>query len=626
MLQNIRENAQGTIAKIIIGLMVISFAFFGVESLIGGGTNTVATVNGEDILPGELDNAMNQERNRRMSAMGENLDAALIEPEVLRAAALEQLIQQKLLLQAAAKASVEVSPASIDQTIVNMQQFQENGRFSQQQFQNILRGSGYTPAYFKMMLHNDLVIGQLSNGVTASEFVTPEELNRIAQLVGQKRSFHFLTIPANQVGTDVKVDDAAVKAYYDANAEEFKTPEQVKVDYIDVRQDDFFKPVSEDELQIAYQEEAEAFESGEERRASHILIPIDGEQDEASALEKALSLRAKLEAGADFAELATAESADIGSAGNGGDLGYTSGDTFPPDFEEALFNLSPNQVSEPVLTDAGFHLIKLTDVKTTEMPSFDEMKPVLEQRIKVSRSETDFVAAVEELRDLVFNSDGLQEPAEELGLQVKQSDWFSREGGKGSLADPRVAKAAFSEEVLVEGHNSRVIELAADHFIVVAVAKHQPPALQDFAKVAESIRDKLLQREKQDRINRLAASVVERLQGGESREDLATELDQQWVEKQSLARTAVDVNREVLQAVFTLPSPSGNERPVVEAVNLTSGDVAVVVLDSVENGNLSDYRDNEVAALRGEMQRALRSLSTMGFLKTLRDGADVEVF
>lgn len=626
MLQNIRENAQGTIAKIIIGLIVISFAFFGVESLIGGGSQSVASVNGEDISPAQLENAILQERNRRMSRMGERLDPALIEPDVLRAAAIEQLIQQKLLLQLADESGIDISSASIDQTIVSMQQFQENGKFSQQLFQNILRSNGYTPAYFKQMMHSDLVIGQLSNGVTASEFVTGSELSQIAQVVGQKRSFRFLLLPEDFRSDDIVVAESDIEAYYQANPDEFKTEDRVKLEYIDVQQQQFFKPVSEDALQREYQAELDAFEGGEERRVSHILVAVGDGVDSESALQKAQSLRQQLMAGASFDELATAESDDSGSAGNGGDLGYTSGDTFPPSFEEALFALNLNEISEPVLTDAGYHLLKATDIKVTEKPDFEEMKPVLEQRIRLAESESDFVAAVEELKDLVFNSEGLKGPARDLGLTTTQSGWVTRSGAEGVVGDSRVIKAAFSDEVLNEGHNSAVIELAADHYIVVNVLQHEEPHVRALAQVQDAIRAKLEKQKKQEQIRALAASVVERLRSGASASTLAAELDREWVEKQSLPRSSTEVSREVLQSVFLLPLPRSESSPVIESVPLSTGGVAIIVLEDVTDGSLEDFKENDVLALKLEMQRALRSVSTRGFLTTLRDTADIEVF
>lgn len=625
MLQNIRDNAQGTIAKIIIGAIVISFAFFGVESLIGGGSKSIATVNGEDISPAELDGAIQNERNRRLAAMGDNLNPALIEPDVLREAAVEQLVQQRLLLQMASDAGVSIPDASLDQTIRSLPQFQDEGKFSKPLLENFLRIRGISYAYFKQMLARDMVIGQLSNGITASEFVTERELASIAEVAGQTRSFQYLMLPADSVPASPEIEEDAIKAYYDANQDSFKTRDRIKLGYIEVQQSDFFKPVSDDDLQAAYQLELEEFEAGEERRVSHILVPIDDQNDKQQALAKAKAIKQKLDSGADFATLAASESGDPGSAGNGGDLGYTTGDTFPPDFEQALFALHDGEVSEPVLTDSGYHLIKATEIKTVEPPTFAELKPVLEQRIRIQESENEFVAAVEELKDLVFNSEGLKDPAREIGVSYQSSDWVSRDYTQPPLGDSRVLKAAFSREVLEDGHNSPVIELAPDHYIVVDVIEHEPSRVRELAEVKADIEELLVDREKHRQMAELAASLVDSLNQGDSRDKVATEVKGEWVSKQAVARTDGGVNRELLQQVFGMHAPAAGETSTA-SIALSSGRVAVVVLEAVQNGSIDSYQKAQVVALRSDMQQVYRATSTNGFLSTLRSSSEVEVY
>lgn len=624
MLQNIRDNAQGTIAKIIIFLIAISFAFFGIESLVGGGKQVAASVNGEDVTPRELERTMLAERNRRMNAMGENVDPAQLEQDVLREAALKQIIQQRLLLQAAQEADITVADSSVDQTILGMQQFQEGGKFSQQLYQNILRSNGYTPAYFKQMLHSDLVIGQLSNGVTASEFVTAKELDDIAGVVGQRRSFSYLVVPPKLIDDKVDVTDADIEQYYHDNPSQFQTPDRVKLNYIEVRQQDFFKPVPEDEIRLAYQQEMEQFQSGEERRASHILIQIGDGRDKQEALGEAQDIRKQIADGKDFAELAKKYSEDPGSAKNGGDLGYTAGETFPSEFEEALFALSLNQVSQPVLTDAGYHLIKATDIKETDSPTYEERKPIIEEMLKMSDSESEFVTNVEELKDLVFNSDGLKGPAKELNLQVKTSDWVSRDAGEGVFADPRVRKAAFSDEVLKNGHNSAVIELAPDHYVVVTVTEHNPPHQRELAKVEGEIRKVLQKQQRIEQGQKIAGGVIDKVKAGQSREEAAKSVDSAWIVNEAVQRNSKATSRELLQAVFRLPVPQG-DAPQVETVTLRSGEVAVIILDEVIPGKLDDLSAPERVALRKEILNALQTLSTSGFVNSLREKAEIEI-
>lgn len=623
MLQNIRDNAQGMVAKIVIGIIVISFALFGVQSLISGGKPYVATVNGEEILPSELNQAIVTERNRRTNMMGDNIDRALLEEKVLRKVALEQLIQQHLLLQVAREAKVDVSDSFVDQTIISTPQFQERGTFSSQVFQNILRSNGLTPSYYKQLLRTDLIIGQLSNGMTASDFVTAKELDNIAQIVGQKRSFKYLMLPKESVSAKVNISDTDIQQYFDDNATQFQTEDQVKLEYIDIKQEDYFKPVAEEAVRAAYEQELADLALPEQRRAAHILIEIKGGRDKDQALALAKDIKAKIDGGEDFGSLAKKFSDDKGSSDTDGDLGFTTGDSFPKEFEKALFALSPGATSAPVLTDAGYHLIRATEISAAEVPSFEDRRPVIEQRMKLDAAEPEFVAAVEELRDLVFNSEGLKGPAKELGLTVASSGWISRKSAKGLFADSRVLDAAFSDEVLMEGNNSEVIELAEDHFIVVNTIEHDPPHRRQLAEVKDAIKALLTRKEITTLSQQLAAETVNSIKSGGDLEQIAKELDAKWEQKTAVARTAMTVTRELMAAVFALPIPQ--QQSQTEAVTLSSGDVAVVILEQVEPGKLSDFSDTERLAIKAELQRGLRAAGTSNLITSLRATAEIDI-
>ncbi|ARN75551.1 SurA N-terminal domain-containing protein [Oceanicoccus sagamiensis] len=625
MLQNIRDNSQGLVAKFIIGLIIIPFALFGIDSLVGGGGPIkAATVNGEDITAQELDQALNLERRRLLNRMGENADPSVLTDQLLRGPVLERLIQQRLLMQAAADESVVVSPAAIDQAIVSMSQFQENGQFSPQLYQNVLRSNGYTSAYFKELMSSDMANNQLNAGIAGSAFVTNAELAQVAAIVGQQRSFRYFILPKAKVAAQVTIDDEQVQAYYEANIDSFQSDDQVKLEYIELKQQDFFKPVADEELQLAYEQDMESFAADEERRVSHILVEISDDRDESEARVRADSLVAKLANGDAFEELATEFSDDRGSARNAGDLGYTQGDTFPAEFEQALAELELGQVSAPVLTDAGYHLIKATEIKQADKPSFEDRKPVLAQRLQLAAAEADFIKAVEDLRDLVFNSEGLSSPAKELSLTVSQSGLISRSSATGILANSQVLAAAYSTDVLEDGNNSEVIEIASDQFIVVNVLEHQPPAAKPLADVKATIVDSLAASQSTELALQLAQESIAALASGSSLQEVAKAGGYEWQVQQNVNRNNSSVDRSLMSAVFALPAAAG-DAVVTEAISLSNGDVAVVQLEEVENGDWAQFSIAEQRGLKTELERNSSTRSMTDFINLLRDNAEITI-
>jgi peptidyl-prolyl cis-trans isomerase D len=625
MLQNIRENSQGLIAKFIIGLIVLTFALFGIDSLVGSnGPAIVATVNGDDITLADLEQGVSLERRRLLTYMGENADPSLLDDQRLRGPVLERLIQQKLLLHAAEDASIGISDAALDQTIVAMEQFHEGGKFSPERYQSILRGSGYSTAFYKQLMSQDLTIAQLNSGISGSDFVIENELSEVSKIVGQQRSFRYFILPKDKVSAQVIVSEEEIQKHYDNNILQYQSDEQVKLEYIEVQRQDFFKPVDAADIQREYESELDAFETDEERRVSHILIEITEERDESEALHVAEGLAKQLASGADFALVASEFSEDPGSANNAGDLGFTTGDTFPAEFESALFTLSLDQISEPVQTDAGYHLLKATEIRGVNPPSLSEREPAIERRLQIAAAEAEFVKTVEDLRDLAFNSEGLAGPAEDLNLTLQQSDRISRSSATGSLSSPQVIAAAFSQEVITDGNNSDVLELASDHFIVVSVSEHSPSKAKPLSNVKPQIVAELSQRRATELSVELATNAIEAMKAGKEVAEIALEGGYEWQVQQNVTRNSVSVEPTLMRAVFAMPDISGGEVRR-EAVTLGNGDVAVVQLEEVEEGSWQQFSSAEQRELKSQLQRNSADGSMSGFLQSLRSKADVSI-
>ena len=625
MLQKIRDNSQGTLAKIVIAIIIVPFALFGIDSLVGGGGQvTVATVGGEDITELHLQQEIYLQKRRLLNQMGENADYSLLDDNVLRAPALENLINKQLLVQAAAERGVAVSSAVVDQAILAMPSFQQDGQFSVQLYENILRTNGYSPGLFKKVISEDMLIAHLNNGIGASDFVTEKELDDLAKIIAQKRTFRYLTIPVAGFAEGVSVSDQEIQAYFDEHADNFQTEEQVKLAYIELKRSDFYNDVSEDMLRAAYDEEMENFSAQEERRVSHILYEITDQRDEEQSLVVAKEALEKISQGASFEELAREQSEDIGSAEMGGDLGFTSGDTFPPAFEDALAGLAEGEISEPVITEAGVHVIKATEVKLAEKPDFESYKPVLTERLQSVSAEEELLSVVENLRDIVFNSEDLMEPAKELSLTVQHSDWVSRSTSEGVLSDSRIITAAFSEDVLKNGNNSDVFELTKDHFVVVRVDEHKPVAQKPLESVEGDIKQTLLAQAVATLAMAKASAIEAAIKGGAELEKVAEDNGYDWHIEADAMRNKLTLNLELLRAVFEMPAPDA-ESIQTGRVTLGNKDIAVVKLDSIVAGSLDQFSKPERANIRKQLQENASKQDIAGFVESVRQQSEIKV-
>lgn len=624
MLQDIRDNAQGLVAKIIIGLIVVSFSLFGVESLLSGGSQTnAAVINGEDVTLMELEQAIYFQKQRILSQLGDKADPAMLDDANLRGPSLERLIQRKLILQAAADAGIGISEDAVNTLISSREEFQDGGTFSPALYQNILRSNGYTPTTFKNTVTDDVITTQLNQGFAGSNFVTPGDTAQTAELIGQKRSFNYVLFDPAKIASTVTVSEEQALEYFDANQDQFMTEETVELSYIEVKQQDFAGEIDEQLIRDAYEQDVSEFEADEERRAAHILIELNDERDAEQAMALATELSARLAAGENFAELASEFSDDLGSATNGGDLGFSKGDAFPEEFEEALFELSLNAISAPVKTDAGYHIITATEIAGLDIPSYEERREVIKQRLQRSSSQAEFVVAIENLKDLVFNSEDLVGPASDLNLTVKTSGPISRESAAGSLAHPAVLTAAFGEDVLIDGNNSDVLELTPDHFIVVRVEQHSPSRVKDFADVKGIIIEARRSEIVTAKTLSTAQQLVADLQAGADDDAVASAAGAPWLAVSQATRNTATVNRELLNAAFTMSAQSDSKS--YEAIALANGNVAVIRLDSVEDGRWEDFSAPEQNGIKAELNRSYGSQSFQNLMSALKSAADIEI-
>lgn len=625
MLQDIRQNIKGTTAKIVIGLIVISFSIFGIESiLVGGGSGGVAEVNGEEITPQELQQAVNTQKRRLISMMGDNIDPAMLDDERLSAGALDNLISRKLLMQSVQDMNLAVSEQEIGRVIGSMDQFQIEGKFSPQLYTSVLSSAGYTPGYFKQTLRDDIALNQLRGGLAGSEFATPLERTLNAQVGAEQRDLRYLTIPLEKFLSDQVVSEQDIQAYYDSNQDDFQTEESVELEFIELSAEDFRLPVDDAAVQEAYLAEVDNAQYKTESRVSHILFEAGtGESDE-DLQARIAAASARLDEGVAFADVAGEFSDDIGSSATGGDLGYSSGDAFPPEMEEAISQLELNTVSAPVTTDAGIHLIKVTERKEGSAPSLEELRPQLEEQLQLAAARVELLRTVEQLKDLVFNAEDLNGPAGELELQVQRSEPVTRTQREGRFAQPSLLNAAFSQEVLEDGHNSDVIELGGDKFVVLRQHRHNQPEVLPLAEVSEDIAAAIAADKARAMVTANAELAVQQLRDGAKLEELAANSGYEWRVELAADRRNTAVPADVLGHVFGMPSPAPGET-VVDYLIGPAGDAQVIALARVTEGQYDALEEAQQAQLVQQISGEYADLLNREFLSGLRAGADISV-
>ncbi|SEE21814.1 SurA N-terminal domain-containing protein [Pseudomonas anguilliseptica] len=625
MLQNIRDNSQGWIAKTIIGIIVALLALTGVDAIFTSTSNSqnAADVNGEKITSAELSQAVEMQRRQLLQQLGRDFDASLLDEKLLREAALNGLVERTLLLDSAKDAKFAFSQQALDQLILKTPEFLVDGQFNAERFDQVIRQLGYSRLQFRQMLEQEMLIGQLRAGLANSGFVTDAQVQAFAALEKQTRDFATLTLKADLDAVTLSDDD--IKAYYEAQASEFMSPEQVVLEYVELKKDAFFDQVevTDEALQSAYQ--SEIANLAEQRRAAHILVEVNDKLNDEQAQAKLVAVQKRLEQGEDFAALAKEVSDDSGSAGEGGDLGFAGPGVYDPAFEEALYALDENAVSAPVRSEFGWHLIKLLGVQAPEVPSLASLEEKLKRDLKARQVEQRFVEVSKDLEDAAFEASDLAQPAQELGLEVKTTEAFGRQGGtEGLTANRQVIQAAFSDEVLEDGSNSSVIELDPNTVVVVRVKEHNKPEQLPLEQVADSIRAQLTKVRASEAVKAKGEEQLAALRDGQTPVTQA-DAKQGWNIVEAATRSQEGVEPVVLQALFRMPKPEAVDKPTFAGMSLSNGDFMIIRLNGVSQPEQA-LSDEDKAMYSRFLASRVGQQDFAAFRKQLEETADIERF
>jgi peptidyl-prolyl cis-trans isomerase D len=625
MLNFIRVHAQGWIAWFIVGLISIPFALWGVNSyLTGPSAVVVAKVNGEEITQTEYKQALQQYREQMRSRLADKFDPAIFDSFEIKQAVLNGIVDKKLLRMVSHDIGQRVSDTRLFNNIQSTPAFQKNGRFDSSTYNRLLARSGLTPSRFEAQLRSDLLSQEISSNVQQSVIIGEYLLNDISRLENQVREIAYGVIFTKDQTESIEINDVAVRNYYEKHSASYLAPEQMVVDYVELSVNDLSKDIALDEtkLQQFYADNKGQFITPEQRKISHILI----DNDEKQALEIAAIIKKRLEEGEDFSALATEFSQDPGSANAGGDLGLFQRKSIEPAFEKIVFDeLAEGEVSEPIKTEFGYHIVKLTKILPGEGKSYSDAKQEIVTMYQQQQAEELFYEKAQLLADLSYeNPDDLLVVAEELGLEIKTSPSFTRGGGSGIAEERKVVTAAFSEDVLVNNLNSSVIELDKDHMIVIHKKKYTQSAQLPFESVAPSIREQLRYELARDKAREKGEKIIEKLKAGESPLDLFT--NNNWQSEQLVNRTNQSVNGQILRHAFATPRP--DEKKQYSGFTANNGNYIVVQVSAVLEGDAipPEFPQQPQEKLQAYLSTTYSNSQLEAFIASLKESADIEIY
>ncbi|HBC57585.1 MAG TPA: hypothetical protein DCZ03_10520, partial [Gammaproteobacteria bacterium] len=592
MLGIIREKLKGILATVIVAILIVPFALWGVSNYFtGGGNEGFAEVNGEPISAEEYRRLYFIKRERLKQLLGNQVDfsAPTVEgssiDELLKQEAIDEVIRSAVLRQLGYQSGYRVSAAEVQQTIGADANFQVDGVFDQQRYEEILRINNRTPQQFEAAIMRDLIVRQLEQGLIQTAFVTSPLVAQKVARDKQRRSYEYVELDPMRFRGELKPSEEQLKKFYQDNQHLFVSEAQAQVEYLELKASALpeSQQLTREDLFFYYEENLAEYTRPERRKAAHILLTLESEADAdtvASVMARAQALREQIEQGKSFAKVAQESSEDPGSAEQGGDLGWVIRGQFDPAVEAAVYQLNLNDVSEPVRSTFGVHLVQTTYIEPVQVKSFEEVKDEIAQLLRSQWQEEQFYELSETLASMAFEyPDSLEPAADMLGLQVQQIGWLTEAGLDSGLgANRNIVNQIFSEELLQSGLNSEPIELSPDHLIVLRVAEHQPSQPRDYQQVKAEVKEAWLTEQAKQKAQQQIDVILKGLSGGEGKEYFAEEfnLTLESVVGQTRHPSAAAESTRV-STVFSMSKPVEGE-PVVTAVEDEQGKLIAIRL------------------------------------------------
>ena len=622
MLQAINDRIKGWLGALVIIMITIPFAFWGIESYVGGGGKQfAAVVNGEEIPVFQFENAYSNQLARLNQQFGSNLP---LSNQQIKTQVLEQLVNALLLEENSYSSGYRVSDTNLKQSIAVL--FSRDGKFDRDYFENVIASNGMTTSQYESRLRNELRVVQKQNALTSSAIISDKEARHLASLEQQERELRLIKFTTDTDSADIVVTDEEIEDYYNSNSSRYMTPERVSVEYVEITSEDLADTINVDEARIEemYDDYKRTVARDEERKARHILLQLGSSADKSkdALMSRIEELQQKLRDGESFEELAREHSDDPGSAKQGGDLGWVATGEMVKPFEDALFAMSVGEVSEVVETQFGLHLILLEDVRAPEIASLDDKRSEFEQELKQDLISNMFYDISENMAVTAYeNPDSLDAVVDAVNKQAEKTELFTRDAGTGIADKQKFRAAAFATAVIEDGVNSDIIEISPNHVAVLRLHKHEPANLKPLQEVRADIENILRLKSAHGVTMAAAEEAKNKMVAGADADSVLAE--NQVVEAPvTVKRTdPKGVDPMVINAVFRMPYPE-NDRPSVQVVNLASGDVALVMLDKVTTP--TEIANEQVDSIKQQRKTDLASSDFDFALTAIRDAAEIQ--
>ncbi len=597
MLQQIRERAQGIIAWIIVAIIAFVFCFWGISGYFASNSSdVVAKVGNRKITSNEINDIYN--RWLRANSMQKDFDPSSINPTVIKQQITQAVARQIALINSMGKSGMAISDSVVVDNIKSNPQLQENGKFSMQLYHQALASMGVDESTFESLQRDELMLNQLQLAVLASSFVLKSDVERYIALKNQQRSFGYAVVPVSKFLANATVSDQEISDFYEKHKAQFVTQDQVSLEYIELSLDDLLKhvTVNDQKLQDYYKQNVADFTQPATYRLRHIAIaaPAASDADKGGeAQEKIDDIYRQLKSGADFQQLAKTASDDKLTGADGGDLGWVRKDD--PTIPAAAFALSKvGEYTKPVRSDYGWHIFQLADIKPGSVQSFASVKKILQDRYKHDEAQKLFTAKGEELANLTFeNPNSLSAASEKLGLPIQTTGYFSSTGGSGIAQSPNVLRAAFSDDVYNAMHNSSLIRISDDTYVVIHVKDKKPAKQSTLEEVRAEIVSHLKTVAASEKAKEQGEALLAQVKEGNSPNKTMASQRLQWRTVTNITRESKDVDSSILQRAFSIAVKGQSTAPAI-GFSLPNGDYAVVALSKVTDGKLPNSDDDHM--------------------------------
>ena len=631
MLLKIREIVTGWLAAAIIALLIVPFAFWGINYYFGNNASVSAVeVNGTPISLMEYQRAHQTIRQRFASTFGGSLPED--QEPVVRQNTIDSLVDRELVRQVNDELGVRVGDMQLTEVILAQQQFQGVNGFDTYIYENFLSQMGYTRSGFEDQMRRDMEAVQLQGGIFDSAFVTEEQKNRVLRIINQERDFTYGVISSNELKDSIEVTEDEITNHYNEFISDYMNPEQVRIAYVDLSLRGMAAElqVSEADLRNYYDENSELYNVEDQRKFKHLFVALDEDASEGDIAEFTADLQAIREQVTNGKAI---QEAVIEIRGEGDtsmeliDQDYITRGIMEPEIDNALFAMNIGDVSEPIRTEFGLNLLYLETIRGGLTSDFETVREQVEEDYTMSEVEPVYVDYLDRMTNLAFeHPDTLDFIAEDLGLTIYESAFFDRQWQDSEiLRNPAVVNASFSEDVLLAGNNSEPLEIDDNRYMVLRVVEHNPEQRKPLAEVRERIITRIKFEKARDATRESGMQIVEQLKSGASMEEVAATNGFEWQPAASVKRTDPEIDTSIVNAAFRLGRPEADE-PVIGGHSLPTGDYAVIIVESVRDLSLEELTEEQIASVE---QRLLQMSAMDGWeflLNDLKASAKVQVY